>query len=228
MNKHYIQSILKFTLLIVTILSAGCGRSTLTASPETMADTITPQPFSTSTSVPTTPTITVTPLPCYSWTQTPTTDLEKIAENWFLSNIPQIPERSLYQLVDAGETWSAICYHYQYLILTNDTIAQSPIEISLHILTQSAGQDYFYIDNVIVAAVNSDILRNNNLAVPAPRDRNIMTVIVTDPYIDVQTESRIDFVFENDIWEIKWWGYRWKCITGEDIEWKNTENIYDC
>jgi hypothetical protein len=216
MNKHNTQSILKFSLLIAIAITSGCGQSTVTDSP-------------TSTSIPVIPTVTATPLPCYSWMQAPTTELEKIAERWFLSNVSQIPERSLYELVDAAESWGTICYHYQHLILTHDPIIQNPIKISLEILTQPPGKDYFGIDKIVLAAANSDeLLTNNNLAVPGPRDRNIMTVIVNYPYLKVQFESRIDYIYENDIWRFRWWGHRWKCINDKETEWKNTGNIYDC
>lgn len=220
MNKHNTQSILKFFLLTVAVLSTGCGQSTLAASTETIENAVTPQP-------PSSPTLTVTPLPCYSWTQTSTTDIEKIAEEWFLSDNPQVPERNQYKIVDSEETWATICGNYQYLILKNEPLVHNPIEISLRMITQSAGPDYFYIDNIVVVAVNSDELLAKTKPTTYPRNRNIMTVIVTRPSIDALFESRIDYVFENSVWQIRWWGTRWKCINSEDSKWNNTVYI-DC
>jgi hypothetical protein len=215
MNKHNTQSILKYLLLIVIALSSGCGQSTIIDS-------------SISLTAPVIPTVTVTSLPCYAWTQTSTTELEKIAEKWFLSSIPQIPERNQYRFVDTGEAWAVFCGNYQHLIITNNPIARNPIDISLRLITQSAGDNHFQIDNIIVAAVYSaDLLTNNSPSFSSSLSRNIMTVTVTHPYIDILLEERIDYVFENDIWKIKWWGSRWKCINNKELEWKNAGKI-DC
>lgn len=161
-------------------------------------------------------TATVTPIPCFP--QKPTTDLERIAETWFLSSVPQIPERKKYEFVGTGEAWAIICSQYQNLLLTNEKY--DPIEISLQVVTQSAGQDYYQMDSVIVAAINSDHLVTNSDLDRSMKDRNIVTVVVSHPSFDVQVESRADYIYENKIWQIRWLGYRWKCINITDPEWR--------
>ena len=223
MNKSFAKHVLFFFLFLTTICYAGCGQLTTVDFQTPIIDTVTPSPFQTLTRI--IPTITATRLHCAP--QEPTTDLEKIAETWFLSPVSQIPARSEYEFVDAGEFWGYICAVYQDLLLKNDQTAYSPIDLSLQVITESASQNIYQVDSVVAVAVNSENLLIENVeGLASMKDRDIVTVVVSQPSFDWQSETRIDFVFENGMWQIRWVGTRHKCISSTDSEW-HTGNL-DC
>jgi hypothetical protein len=76
--------------------------------------------------------------------------------------------------------------------------------------------------------VNSeDLLASGDASVSSANSRNITTVVVEHPYIDVLFELRADYVFENDIWQLRWQGYRWKCLNDEEANW-NITGDFEC
>lgn len=223
MNKNFTKNIPRILLLIFTALSSGCAQTSINKFP-TPINTLSLQ---TSTSVPViSPTVTVTSLPCISINQTPKTEIEQIAEKWFLSDIPQISQRSQYRLSDMKEGIN-VCGVYQYYLMNNKEV-YSPMDISLHIITQSpVGGNYFSIDNLVVVAKNSkDLLSSIDYAIPPAGSRDVVIIVVAHSYLNVHFETRTDYIFENDIWKIRWSGSRWKCININNPIWK-TDRI-DC
>jgi|GEM_PF-3237580 len=223
MRKISAHSTATLLFSIACVFLSGCTQTTSAITPSLPTSNKilqTPVPKSA------TPTFTVTPLPCMSLPKEPTTELEKVAEKWFLSSVTQIPERSQYEFNNAQEAWSIVCSGYQRWLLSKNPSAYSPIEISLQLVTQSVQLQYFLLDNVIVAAVSSEELTADSGQIHPPSYfRNIVTVVLTYPYADVYFETRNDYVFENDIWQIRWWGTRWKCINNKDAKWNTSEEI---
>jgi hypothetical protein len=223
--KIFAQNKFVLLLLMALLIFGGCELPTTVNGPTRTASTKASPTF---TSKPENPAITATSLPCNSVTETPTTELEKVAETWFLSSISEIPARSQYKFNDVRETWRTVCSAYQRLLLSTDRIAYNPTEISLRLITESAQNQSLLLDNVIMIATSSkELLAGVNQTHPANYFRNIATVVVRYPYTNVQFESRVDYVLQNEIWQIRWSGMRWRCINSNDSKWNTIEKI-DC
>jgi hypothetical protein len=161
--------------------------------------------------------------------KSPTSEVEVIADEWFQSTIPQIPDRTQYLFNNSLEGWSVICRLYQHAILNDKEIAYRPIDVSLRIITESTNRDYFAIDKVIAVAVNSENLTANKITlIPPEGNRDIVTVVVSYSRYHVQFETRTDFVYENDLWQIRWIGNRWRCITDAGNESWSLESAINC
>jgi hypothetical protein len=84
------------------------------------------------------------------------------------------------------------------------------------------------MSNIVTAAVNSDDWStNNDLYFSSSKNKDIMIVVIKFPYVDRLVESRIDYVFENDIWQFSWLGVRSKCLNDKESDW-NTPKSGDC
>jgi hypothetical protein len=229
MNKLISRIILVFFLFVAISLSSGCEQLTPNSLPSSAVTTITPTNFRIFSSASPSPPASITPLSCFSGPQAPTTELEIVAETWFLSSVPQIPDRGQYIVIEADEQWGIICNGYQHVIQTNEEIAYNPIDISLYLITQSISRNYFGINNVSVAAVNSDdILASRVTPASSGKSRNISTVVVVALDVGTQFESRADYVFEEGIWQLRWLGYRWKCLDDVGSVWNNTVGNIEC
>jgi len=222
MNKHFTQNILNLLLLIVIAFSSGCTQSTTTDSPtSTAVNTNTPQ--SSQTPAPIIATATITPIPCVSSSQTPTSDIEKEADEWFLSSISQIPSRDQYSAwKEWGNSWETTCGHYQTAILNDEPWVHNPIDIALRTFTFS---EYFMPDSVIAVAMpERSITTFQSQTFETYMVHNVVTVVYSILHPTQDLEVRVDLVHEDEIWRIRWIGSRWKCYESNDPKW----NIDPC
>lgn len=224
MNKHFTRNTLGFLLLVVIAISSGCRQSTVVDSQTPMVNTATLRPSPTST--PEIPTVATTPLPCFSLPSAPTKGIETIAENWFLSEIPQITSRDQYRFVDYLESWNGVCKIYQHAIRLGEDWTKSPTEIALRITTSNTYLEAFTPNRIILVAENDQhLIAKNTNSVPPVANRNIVIVVINYSHYNFHSEDRFDFVRENEIWQIRWWGNRWKCIDSIDSSKWNTDAL---
>jgi hypothetical protein len=225
LKKIFAQNYFVLLLLMAFVFFSGCGQPMTVNDP---TSTVSNNASPTFTSIPEHPAVTVTSLPCISIPETPTTELEKIAETWFLSSISQIPARTQYEFGDVKETWRTVCSAYQRQVLSDGQVTYNPTEISLRLITEAAQNQSVLLDHVIMIAVSSEeLIAGATQTHPPSYFRNIATVVVMYPYTNVQFETRVDYVFENKIWQIRWSGTRWRCINNNDAKWNTIEKI-DC
>jgi len=217
MNNHFIQNISRFLLLIVPAFSSSCTQSTIIDSP-TLTAVNTNIPQSSQTPAPAIVTATFTPTPCVSSSQTPTSDIEKKADEWFLSLISQIPGRDQYSAWKEWEnSWETICGHYQTAILNDEPWVHNPIDIALRTFTFS---EYFMPDNVIAIAMpESNIVAFQNQTFETYMEHNVVTVVYSILHPNRDLEVRVDLVHEDEIWRIRWIGSRWKCYESNAPQW---------
>lgn len=216
MNKHVKQNILRFLILIVIAFSSGCTQSTIIDSPTpTAVNTNTPQSSQTPAPVIAT---TITPIPCVSSLQTPTSDIEKKADEWFLSSISQIPSRDQYSAWKEWEnSWETICGHYQTAILNDEPWVHNPIDIALRTFTFS---EYFMPDSVIAIAMpESNIATFQNQTFETYMEHNVVTVVYSILHPSQDFEIRVDLVREDEVWKIRWIGSRMKCYENNNPNW---------
>ena len=221
MNNYNTQSILKYFLLVTIVLVSGCGQSTIIDSPSVPSqkptETITLEPTSTLTSTVSVPAATSTSLPCFSLPEKPTTLTATIAEDWFLSEIPQVTSRDQYRFIDSLEAWVGVCKIYQHSIQSGENWTKSPTEIALRIVTQNSYLDLYTPNKILLVAENDEILATkNNHLIPPVAYRNIAIVVIEYSHFDFHAENRFDFIRENGIWQFRWWGTRWQCIGDTD------------
>ena len=217
MNKHNTQSILKYFLLVVIALSSGCTQSTVIDSPTPAIASENPS-LSAQTLIPVFATSTITPIPCFSLSQTSTSDVEKKADEWFLSSILQIPSRDQYSAWKEWEnSWETICGHYQTAILNNEPWIHNPIDVALRAFTFS---EYFMPDNVIaIAMTERSITTFQNQTSETYMEHNVVTVVYSILHPNNGFEIRVDLVHEDEIWKIRWIGSRYKCGKSNNDNW---------
>jgi len=218
MNKHFTRNALRFLLLVVIALISGCGQSTGIDS-LTPISTNTNMPYLPQTSIPTIITTSaVTQISCVASSQTPTSDIEKDADEWFLSSISQIPSRNQYNAWKEWEnSWETICSHYQTAIVNNETWIHNPIDTALKTFTFS---EYFIPDNVIAIAMpERNITTFQNQTIETYMEHNVVVVVYSILHPNQDLEIRVDLVHEDEIWKIRWIGSRWKCYKNDNANW---------
>lgn len=197
MNKNNSLSILNIIFLIAITLSSSCGQSThIDSSTSTIVSSNNLQPSQTP-----------SPVSCVSFSETPTSDIEKKADEWFLSPISLISGRDQYSnSKDWANSWETICSHYQIAISNNESWVHNPIDVALKTFTFS---EFFIPDNVIASAMpehKTTIFQNQTSE--TYMEHNAVVVVYSILHPDQDLEIRVDLVREDDIWKIRWIGSR--------------------
>lgn len=208
MNKHNSLSILNILFLLAIVLSSGCGQSThIDSSTSTVVSSNTLQSSQTP-----------TPISCVSLSQTPTSDIEKKADDWFLSSISQISGRDQYSnSKDWANSWETICSHYQTAISNNESWVHNPIDVALKTFTFS---EFFIPDNVIALTMpERKTTTFQNQASETYVEHNAIVVVYSILHPDQDLEIRVDLIREDEIWKIRWIGSRWKCYKNTNVNW---------
>jgi hypothetical protein len=227
MNKHNTQFIPKFILLIVTALSSGCTQATITAFP-TATHSVESSLIQSPIPAPIISTVDATLLNCFPIPSAPTAEIEKVAENWFLSDISQINGRDLYGFVDNLESWIGICKIYQHATQLGEDWTKSPTEIVLRLITQNSYLELYTPNKLTLVAENDEnLVAKNNHLIPPVANQNIAIVVIEYSHYNFHAEDRFDFVRENGFWQIRWWGNRWQCINSTNNTVWNT-GVIDC
>ncbi len=202
MNKNFTQNILGFLWLIFIAISLGCTQSvdidSLTAN---SVNTITIQPSQTPASI--TAAATSTPISCVSFPQTANSDIEKIADEWFLSSQPLVTEREGYIFIDS---WDRFCDDYKEAVFNQAYWINAPIELALHVTGYPHPEDLF---------------PTSVYAVTMERRSDVMTVIILEADTRDDSvkaiESRINLIKVDRLGQIYWRGFRLRCR--QSIDW---------
>jgi hypothetical protein len=206
MKKHNAQNALRFLFLICIAFSSGCAQSTVTNTPmSTLQPTQTLTVINTPISTPTLPIPTATLIPCNPSSQSLETDIEKAAQEWFISVDSPMLGRNEYK---AYSEWSKFCEIYNQNVLNNKPSIKDPIALAMLI----AG--YPNIDGVAPSSVtvfygysNPDIVSVTIIS------KNLMDDGIRD------SDNRIDLVNVNGIWQIQWIGFRLHCRRNHNENW---------
>ncbi len=193
MNKHFTQNILRFLLLIVIAPSSGCTQS-VNSDSLTVNNINTMQPSQTP--IPVIMIATMTPIPCISAPQTSRSDVEKEAEEWFLSSKQMVADRQQYI---ASNKWENFCVKYQNAILNKEYWASAPIEIALQI------RGFPYEQGPFPTSIYSISSKHHEF---------ITIIILEDDLMDDSIkaiETRFDLIQVDRLWQLYWYGIRLQC-----------------
>ena len=193
MNKSLAKNYLRFFLLVIVTYSSGCTQSTV-------IDSL--QSFQTPISINLTP----TPIPCISSPKTPSLEIEKTAEEWFLSFQPMIEERDKYIPFDS---WNGFCTRYQNAIMNEEYWASSSIEIALNIIGLPHPEDAF------PTSIYAVTTKFDNIMIVTIQQTNI-----ADDSVEAR-ETRLDLIKVDRLWQLYWGGYRLRCYRpyGQPHDW---------
>lgn len=205
MKKHIKQNILKFLLPIVIVSSSGCGQLTVT---DPSISTLQPTKTLAVINTPTIQLLTATPIPCNPMPSSFTTDIEKVAEEWFVSPDSLMLNRNEYK---PSDKMSKFCEIYVQAAINNEPWVQDPIELAMLIT------GYPNIDGVAPSSVAAYYgYKNPNIVSVTIVSKNLMDDSIRD------VDNRIDLVNIDNVWKIQWAGFRLRCRRNNNDNWITT------